>query len=372
MDLLGSSRWLSITLCGFLAATWSECLADDWLFTRTQSGREFWQPATIGISNSLSSDSYLPTIKRIAADIQWGASVDYRFSVSGERTYVIRAQNTDVREPSAIFDGGSQGSSGFSGDSTTQRDITTRSEAGAEHEAPGPIEVPGPDSADFPDSAFTVKPGVVYVETSLTTESSKGPRVRDYFTNTLIRVGLKEDWELRISSPGLIQEVGPGVDTTGFGPLTFGFKHHVWDEDEEGWLPALGIIAQVATPTASAGFDNGAAEPTVFFNFDKALPLDFDFEWNGGLTWAKEDDGDRFLQGNVLWAIGHEIAPHVEGFAHGFVNFPVSDGRGAEFVAGPGVAWIVSPRTMLDFSLNFGLTSDSPHRIVRFGLSLAF
>jgi hypothetical protein len=170
----------------------------------------------------------------------------------------------------------------------------------------------------------------------------------------------------------LIQQVGPGIDTTGFGPLTFGFKRHVWDEDKEGWLPALGIIAQVKTPTTFDRFDNGAAEPTIFFNFDKGLPFEFDFEVNGGLTWSKDDGGDRFLQGNILWALGHEIAPHVEAFTHGFANFPVEDGSGAEVVVGPGVAWIVSPRTMLDMSLNFGLTDQSPHRITRFGLSVAF
>lgn len=52
------------------------------------------------------------------------------------------------------------------------------------------LEEPGPDSPDFPDSAFTVAPGVVYFETSLTYESSKGVKVRAYFTDTLIRVGL--------------------------------------------------------------------------------------------------------------------------------------------------------------------------------------
>jgi hypothetical protein len=106
---------------------------------------------------------------------------------------------------SDVFEGDAPASPRFDNPSESERGLATRSEAGAEHDSDTPwlIEEPGPDSADFPDSAFTVKPGVVYVETSLTTESSKGPRVHDYFTNTLIRVGLKEDWELRISSPRL-------------------------------------------------------------------------------------------------------------------------------------------------------------------------
>ena len=234
------------------------------------------------------------------------------------------------------------------------------------------LREPGPDSPDFPDSAFTVPPGVVYVETSITHETSKGPRFRDYSTDTLVRVGMCENLELRISNPGLIHQDGPVDDTTGFGPTTFGFKRHIWAEDERSGLPAIGVIAQVTTPTASAGFDNGAAEPTVYFNFDHSLPADFAFEWNLGISWLKGSDGERFLQGEVLWVLSRELADELEGFVHGIVDFPAGSGEQEELVVGPGMLWFVSGRLALDFSYNFGLTAQSPHRIVRFGLSMAF
>ncbi len=373
MPIRGTTQGLLLVVCGMLAAPCFECVAaDDWLRTRTRTAPGRFAPAPMLLSqlgDVWKNEQDVLVIERLTTPRPWEARPLVRDH--GSRPTVIRAQNSESRGLQDMFDGDARQSPQFEGSATDQRDLTTRSDVDPDH-PPGPIEEPGPDSADFPDSAFTVKPGMVYVETSLTTESSKGPRVRDYFTNTLIRVGLIEDWELRISSPGLIQEVGPGIDTTGFGSFTFGFKHHLWDEDKESWLPAMGIIAQVKAPTASAGFDNSSAEPTIFFNFDKGLPMEFDFEINGGVTYAKDDNGDRFAQGNILWAVGRPLAPHVEGFAHGFANFPVADGRGAEVVVGPGVAWIVSPRTMLDFSLNFGLTDQSPHRITRFGLSLAF
>jgi hypothetical protein len=240
-------------------------------------------------------------------------------------------------------------------------------------EPEGPdISEPGPDSADLPDSAFAVPPGVVYVETSFSYTSTKGPRVRDYFTNTLIRAGLWEDFELRISTPGVIHEHAPDDSTTGFGPLTFGFKQNIWKEEEECGIPAFGIIAQVTTPTASAGFDDGTAIPTLFFNFDYSLPCDSYFEVNFGLSSVHADDGHRFAQGSFLWSLGHEWSDNFTTFFHGFANVPSGSGEQEEVLMGPGMIWIVSKQLALDFSYNFGLTDETDHRFLRLGLSLAF
>jgi hypothetical protein len=234
------------------------------------------------------------------------------------------------------------------------------------------ITEPGPDSADLPDSAYAVPPGVAYLETSFSYTSSKGPRIRDYFTATLLRVGLCEDIELRIATPGVIHEHGPSESTTGFGPMTFGFKAHIWDEMEDLGIPAFGIIGQVTAPTASAGFDDGTAQPTVFFNFDHTLPADSYFEWNLGISASHDEDGDRFTQGSFLWSLGHEWSPSVTTFFHGLANFPAGSGDDVEVLFGPGVIWFPSQRVAVDFSYNFGVTDESDHRLIRLGLSIAF
>ena len=363
-------------VCGLLAGPFMEfAVADDWLRNRVRSERDFSTPTPLTLSGLFDGwDREQDTLVNFSRSPESSEDARSTRQTGRQRLTVVRAQNLDFRGLPDVFDGVAPASNRLDNPANGTGGILTRFfdfDAPEGLETPN-IEDPGPDSADFPDSAFTVKPGVVFIETSLTTASSKGPRVHDYFTNTLIRVGLKKDWELRISSPGVIQEVGPGIDTTGVGAVTFGFKRHVWDEDKDGWLPAFGIIAQVKTPTGSNAFDNNAAEPTIFFNFDRSLPFEFDFEVNGGVSWLKADRGDRFVQGSILWALGHEIAPHVEGFFHGFTNFPSEPGQNAEVVLGPGIMWAVSPRAMLDFSYNYGLTNPSPHRLIRFGLSLAF
>lgn len=232
------------------------------------------------------------------------------------------------------------------------------------------ISEPGPDSADLSDSAFTVPPGVVFFETSLTYESSKGPRVRDYFSNTLVRIGIWDELELRIGTPGVIYQDGPDEATTGVGAFTFGFKRHIWDE--EGLVPAFGVVGQVTAPTASAGFDDGTAVPTLLANFDHTLSDQWGFEWNVGISGAHDDDGDRFTQGIVLFSLGYDPIEDLTTFVHGQINFPAGSGDQEEVVIGSGLIWFVTERSALDFSYNFGVTEESPHRQVRLGLSLAF
>jgi hypothetical protein len=274
----------------------------------------------------------------------------------------LRLIQDDAEVTGGVFD--------WPGDATPRGDQPGKPEPLASNRPD--ITEPGPDSADFPDSAFAVPTGIVYLETSLTYASSKGPRVRDYFTNTLVRIGLWEDLELRIASPGIIHENGPEESVTGVGPLTIGFKQHVWDEVAESGIPAFGVIAQVNVPTASAGFDDGTAIPTVFCNFDHTLSANSYFEWNLGLSAVHADDGHRFVQGNFLWSLGHEVNDDITVFFHGFTNFPASSGNQEEVVMGPGMIWFVNKRVAVDFSYNFGLTDESLHRLVRLGLSMAF
>lgn len=248
----------SAVLCAWLIAESREARAeDDWLLRSGASkvqnhSRLLYQSTGDSLRDSIG------TGETVDSDIRWpNASASWVTACSNAS--VFRGQDPSDSTPIGALGGNERGV------------ITRSADVGSPHPLDEPnIEEPGPDSADFPDSAFTVKPGVVYIETSVTTESSKGVRIHDYFTNTLIRVGVRENWELRISSPGVIQEVGPGIDTTGFGPLTFGFKRHVWDED--GWVPAFGIITQVKTPLPPPASTMGLPSQPCFSTSTRGYP----------------------------------------------------------------------------------------------------
>jgi hypothetical protein len=234
---------------------------------------------------------------------------------------------------------------------------------------------PGPDTADLPDSAFTVKPGVLYVETALIHASSKeSPRTREYATPTLLRYGLNDRLELRLSGFLVHEHVPDGDSRSGVGPLTIGFKRHMWEEQPDIFFPAFGIIAQVSAPTSSAGFDSGRAEPTVYFNFDYSPTERIEFEWNGGLAWLEGDDGEMFFQGQFLWTVGRTWGRegNFKTFFHGVALTPGASGNQEEVVLGPGMVLFRGNRLAYDASYNFGVTGESPHRFIRLGMAMAF
>lgn len=234
------------------------------------------------------------------------------------------------------------------------------------------IREPGPDAPDFPDSPYTVPPGIVYLETSLTLVTMDWPRLREYATATLIRIGLVEDWELRLSSPGLIVRVGPPDSTSGFGPITIGAKHHLFNGSEDECWPAVGLIMQITTRTGADAFRPGIAEPAIFCNFDHTLPWGMEFEWNAGVSLRRNEAGHSQLQAQLLFALTRPLGEELRLFAHGFFFVPASSGNDAELVIGPGVLWIISDRVAMDASISFGLTEESPDAIARIGVSLAF
>lgn len=273
-------------------------------------------------------------------------------------------------------DGASGGKGKVADKEKTNRDgkDTDRREAGKDDGKKTPdLHKPGPDSPDFPNSAFTVPPGVVYVETSLTSTRDRRNATTDRFTNTLIRFGVLEDLEVLVSTPGLIVRNQPDRSTvTGFGPLTFGAKRHVWDADQATGRPAFAVGPQLTAPTGSAPFDNGAWVPTLVFYFDHALPRDFNFEWNAAVSAIKAGNGRRVAQGYFPWSLSRDWTPDFTTFVNGYVAIPSTSGVRSEAVVGLGFLWYVSAQVALDGSYNVGLTSRSSSRLVRLGLSFAF
>jgi hypothetical protein len=243
------------------------------------------------------------------------------------------------------------------------------SEATANSRSPS-IRRPGSDTADLPDSPYAVPPGVIYVETALTYQRSKSPAAHEYFTPTLVRVGLLQNWELRVGGPGLIVRDGLPDSTTGFGPITIGAKWHWWEEIEDRGIPAAGLIFQVTTRTGSDAFRPEIAEPAGFLCFSHSLPWEMEFEWNVGLALTRGQSERTQLEGWLLWALSRQVTPNLNVFMHGYIVTPgfVSE---TEIVLGPGLIWFISERMALDTSSVFGVTDNAP-TIARVGLNLAF
>lgn len=140
------------------------------------------------------------------------------------------------------------------------------------------IEDPGPDLGNFPNSAATLKKGRAYIEMapfSLSKASRSGPAA--YNWPFLLRYGVTDALEFRLFGNGLTSNLGDNA-TTGFSPLAFDMKVHLWDDKIEILRPAASLEVYIQTDWASSAF-RGGTQPGLALNFDLPLLKRTNLEW---------------------------------------------------------------------------------------------
>lgn len=228
----------------------------------------------------------------------------------------------------------------------------------------------GGDTADLPDSPFTVPRGSVMYEPSLTRQRDKdAARTRTLFSPTLIRIGLADTWELRLSGDGFVNQQTVGNRVTGLGDSTIGFKKHLCASRNGG--PALGIIVQTSVPTARRGLGSGRMEPFASLNVGQQLWGGWSTEVNfGGSLLNGAPNKKRFLQGNLLYVVERNLGKGWGFFVHGQYDAPSAPGSGPSNVVGPGFTYRLGSYTQLDASFIVGTTRNSPNQIARLGIAI--
>ena len=155
------------------------------------------------------------------------------------------------------------------------------------------VTLPGPDTANFPNGAFTLPKGRAYIETSPVTffgKSGNNSFAAQYNWEFLFRYGLTDDLEFRFFSSGYAVTLSRKPPTSGFSPLVFDFKYHMWDENLDKHIPAAGVEICILTPFGSNYF-NGGTQPSIALLLDHTLPFDILLEHNFGLTGIEDTFG---------------------------------------------------------------------------------
>jgi len=236
------------------------------------------------------------------------------------------------------------------------------------------IRKPGPDTANFPNSPYTLRQGRFYLEVSplvLSGPSNHSPAT--YNAEALLRFGLTDRTELRLFTNGLTAFRGfrKQSGSFGFSPLAVDFKMNFWKQNDEYFIPAVGLETFLQTNTGSAGF-NQNTQVGINLLFDHALPYDLLFEWNIGLA---SDPGLRnttIFEVVLQWAFQKEIFDGFDIFYQGYLNGAPVPRFGDGVVMGAGALWAPNRRIAFWGSYNFGVTVDAPTTLVQIGSALAF
>lgn len=255
------------------------------------------------------------------------------------------------------------------------------------------IKDPDPDLAGFPNSAFTLPEGRLYIESDPFAYSTPSKyRNLKFNTDFLIRYGLTDSLELRLFGDGFVyrrthpmpgpsgRPLGNSSSTTGFAPLAFDLKAHLWDENRKYFVPAAALEVYIQTALGSPAFDAGT-QPSVNLNFDNRLPGDFMFEWNVGITGNRNGRGQTYYQSSFQWSLQHNVIGNFDAYLQGFVNDAGLPRLGASGsmgspgsapVVGIGGIWTATKRLAIFGSYNFGLAPQAYSHIALLGCAVAF
>jgi len=232
------------------------------------------------------------------------------------------------------------------------------------------IRNPGPDSANFPNSPYTLPKGMAYFETtpSVAGKGSSNPRI--YSTPTLLRYGLTDDVELRLFTNSLTVEYSP--NRAGFSPIVFDMKIHFWEENEDLFLPAVGMEILLQS-TFGSSFLNTGVQPSMNLLFSKDLVLDTVLEasvglQSGNIGFTSGDSYEMTVQGDLTTKVTERISLFVQTAYNGSVDPRFANNI---LVGGGGLLNLTETITIYG-SYNASVVKTLPPYFTQLGIAFAF
>lgn len=231
------------------------------------------------------------------------------------------------------------------------------------------------DRPDFVESADTTGQGRVQLETSLAYERSK--ESKSWSTPTLLRVGISEDWELRLETDGRIRQrsldetSGTWSTSSGYGDISLGVKWHF--QDDAPGKPALALLAHVDLATGSSQFKGNGARPSLRLVAEWELANEMSLGVMPGFILDKRADGKRFTAGIFGIVVGKSWTDNFRTFVELAAPQLASKENGGNVLnLDIGCAYLLSKNVQLDTAFSKGLNKNTPDWAWTVGLSVKF
>jgi len=223
------------------------------------------------------------------------------------------------------------------------------------------------DRPDFVESSKVVGKGRLQLETSLLLERDRNLEglERSLATPTLLRLGARDNLELRLETDGRIDVRG---GESGYADTSLGIKWHAMDA--RGRLPSVGVLLHAELPGGSRPFRGSGVRPSLRVVGEWELQGGMSLGVMPGLGRERDDAGRRATYGILGVVLGKEINRRLRGFAE--LALPrIARGRhgGTQASFDLGAAWLLSDTCQLDAMLSRGLNGRTPDAALTVGLS---
>ena len=239
-------------------------------------------------------------------------------------------------------------------------------------ESPPALRALNPDRPDVTESPFTIDAGHLQVEMDLanyTRDAGDGRHAAWGVAPFNLRLGVRENLELGLFVvPYLRETVQPsgGASEThaGFGDVTLRAKVNFRGNDGDG--TALGLIADLKLPTATAGLGNGAVEGTILLPVSLDLGGGWDLGAMTGVGLRRSDTGGRSGTWINSVTAGHGLTRDLAGYC----EVATETAAGAPVATfDVGLTLKLNANTQLDVGAQFGLSRAADDTLVFTGLT---
>lgn len=237
-----------------------------------------------------------------------------------------------------------------------------------------------PDRPGIADGSAVVGRGRVQLEAGFQHErrDDNGDTERAQFLPALLRVGLSSRWEARIEGNTLTHvsaSTAPGKSdaTSGFAPISFGFKVNLHEPGDPG-QPSVGAILRVFPRSGTGAFHARQVTSDVRLVADWDLTSSLSLNPNVGLGFYEGDDGETLAAGVFAVTLTRSnAAKTINPFVDIAVQTPEASAGGASLIIDAGVAYLPTRDVQLDVSIGAGAHGRTPpHPFVSVGVSLRF
>ena len=196
---------------------------------------------------------------------------------------------------------------------------------------------------------------------------------------TLLRIGLNDQFELRLAFAGLLFEEripGGGGEVTerGTGNTGVGFKAAI--AEEKGAVPQVAFIGGLALPTGDEYFRPERADPVFRFALSHSLGERFSVGTNLGMAWISTadeigiEDTESYFDWTAVLGIG--VSERVGCFVEFFGLAGASASAKPLNVFQIGATYLITPRLQVDATAAWGLSEIAPDWTAGVGISFRF
>jgi hypothetical protein len=225
------------------------------------------------------------------------------------------------------------------------------------------------DRPDATESSSVIAPGFAQFEMGVTAiEDADGESAVEY-GGSLLRVGLVEDWELRLGWGGYLES----DSVSGANDAMLGFKYYITPEGDSWFDPEAAILVHTSLPVGDRDITSDALDPDFLLSFSHTLSEQFSLGYNlgGMLETSEKADGSETTLSSGLYsvAVGYGATEQLGLFLEVFGAVGLSAEESPASLDG-GITWLFNDDSQLDLFAGVGINGDADDWFVGLGYSI--